>query len=133
MRPIYRHMTPSHIPLWQEFLKLHGNKYNAFEYDVCVGEGTPPVEGIPEFAKKDWLDLTKKRIDVIGFKPNCIDIIEIKPRAGLSSLGQLLSYKTLFLQTKKITLPVRLVLVTNFLTPDEKINYDLHNIFIYIL
>lgn len=126
-------MTPSHIPLWQEFLKLHGNKYNAFEYDVLVGEGTPPIEGIPEFAKKDWLDLTKKRIDVVGFRPDSIDIIEIKPRAGLSSLGQLLSYAQLFRLTRNPKLPVRLVLVTNFLTPDEKINYDRYNVFIYVL
>jgi hypothetical protein len=126
-------MLPAHVPLWQEFLKLHGNKYSAFEYDVTVGEGTPPLPDIPEFAKKDWLDLTKKRIDVIGFTPTYLDIIEVKPRAGLSALGQLLSYQTLFLKTRKTSLPIRLVLVTNFLTPDEKISYDRHNVLTYIL
>mgnify|MGYP001562809153 CR=1 FL=1 len=125
-------MSPSDIPLWQEFLRLHGKEYTAFEYDVPVGDGIPPPEDIPDFAKKDWIALTKKRIDVVGFKANDVEIFEIKPRAGLTALGQLLGYWTLYKKTHGNSFHISLTLITSMLTPDERLNYDRYNIKTYV-
>lgn len=126
-------MAPADIPLWEAFLRQYGANYDRFVYDTQVGEGTPPPPDIPEFAKKDWQDLTKKRIDAIGFKSTAVEIFEVKPRAGLTALGQLLGYKQLYTQSFPISGPITISLITSMLTPDERSVYDRYNIKTYIL
>lgn len=92
----YPHMVPEEIAIWKRFLAKYGNRFDSFRYDVHVGEG---VGRIPGYSKKDqdmFIRLTQKRIDVVAYKIGAAFIVEIKNRAGLSAIGQLIAYKRLY-------------------------------------
>lgn len=94
----YPHMTPYESQVWSRFLLLYGKNYSRFDYDLRVGPGIKPTENIPEKFLKDYIALTQKRIDAVGYKNNHASIFEVKERALLSPIGQLLGYRVLFTQ-----------------------------------
>lgn len=92
----YPHMVPEEIEIWKRFLKLHGNKFDGFKYDIHVGKGTGPIPGYSKKEQEMFIRLTQKRIDVVAHKRGNAYIIEIKSRAGLSAIGQLIAYRRLY-------------------------------------
>ncbi|MBA7572489.1 hypothetical protein ES708_14269 [subsurface metagenome] len=64
--------------------------------------------------------LSQKRIDVVGWVGDSPMIIEVKKRVGLSTLGQVLGYRVLFVKDfKHFGLPDLLV-VCAMISPDDK-------------
>lgn len=120
----YPHMLPADVALWERWLDRHGDFFSAVEYDVHVGGA---IERLPV-----WSDqlvemastLAAKRIDVVGHRPGEVWIIEVKPEAGTSAIGQLVSYRILYIEKfKPATEPV-CCLVTDNLVPDERFLLD---------
>jgi len=92
----YPHMLPNEVPIWERFLREHGKEFTSFDYDVHLGEGIePPPDVPPEIARAAKI-LTQKRVDVVGYKDDEIWIIEVKPYAGISALGQLVGYISMY-------------------------------------
>ena len=114
----YKHLLPQEIKLWREFIKIHGNYFQRFEYDVHVGQGAPIDPAMPDNWKRQVSALSKFRIDVVGYRPGEEWIIEVKPEAGSSSIGQLLSYRELYLEEYPTINKVYLAIVTNVLRHD---------------
>lgn len=97
-------MSPEDIPIWERFLDKYHAHFAGFDYDVKVGT---PVEMNPEWPpniKAMAVALTKKRIDAIGYSPGRIWIFEVKPNAGTTALGQIITYRDLFIFEKS---PIR--------------------------
>lgn len=87
------HMSPRDRALMQRFLLLHEDEFEEFHYDVLCG---PKLR--VEDEKLPWLgDLSERllslRIDVLAFNATECWLIEVKPNAGLSALGQLMAYR----------------------------------------
>ncbi len=87
------HMGPRDRGIWNQFLSEHENDFDLFHYDVLVG---PKLR--VESAELPWLgDLSEKlmclRVDVLAYTKKECWIIEVKPNAGLSALGQLMAYR----------------------------------------
>jgi hypothetical protein len=114
----YPRMSPDESILWGKFLAEHGKEYDRFDYDLRVGQGAEAQENIPENLRKDWRDLTKPRIDAVGYKGLRATIFEVKTRPTVSTLGQLLGYRTLFLTTYKQYMVDGLALVCESIGPD---------------
>lgn len=92
----YPHMMREEVEIWRAFLKKYGEKFTGFRYDVHVGEG---VGRLPKYDKKTQdmaIRLTQKRIDVVAYRGSDIFIVEIKDRAGMSAVGQLVVEKRLY-------------------------------------
>jgi hypothetical protein len=121
----YPHMLPVEIELWDWFLATHPGLYEKYEYDVHVGKGVeiPPdtPKNIAEMSKK----LTQKRIDAVGYKEGEIGIFEVKPYAGASALGQLLTYKALFIEERRPKEMIKLYVVT------DRLSWDMDRVFHY--
>ncbi len=114
----YPHLLPPDIPLWERFLAAFPERYDRIEYDVRVGQGRPaPVSFAPNIQKMA-LDLSRRRIDAIGFSPGRIDIIEITRLADLKAVGQLLAYPLLYQQTFRQTPSTHTILVAEELHTD---------------
>lgn len=114
------HMGNEDKAIWMRYLMTGGNVFAPFEYDVRVGEGiTVPVTD-SRMTHNLAYALTTKRIDVVCNLQNRIRIIEVKKRAGLGAIGQLIGYRELYLQTFSDGLPVEMLLVTDELQPDLK-------------
>ena len=92
----YKHMLPRDREIWDRFLEQHGNYFDRFDYDIRVGEGIGNIVGVSELTRKIAVSLTQKRIDATGYKDTEIWVIEIKPKAGLSAIGQVTAYEILY-------------------------------------
>jgi hypothetical protein len=124
----YPHMAPQDVPVWERFLATEAARFTGIDYDVRVGQGiTPSPETDPAIAR-DAVLLTQKRIDAVTFGPDEIWIIEVKPEASISALGQLLTYTDLFIASRKPDLPVRSVLICETIDRDMAQIFKKHNI-----
>jgi hypothetical protein len=126
-------MSPQDVEIWKRFILKYGARFDSFDYDLPVGKGEDPGEEYEPFLRKDFIDLTKKRIDAVGYKNGKPTIFEIKPRAGTTALGQLLIYQALFLQSNTQFTSVPLSVVTEFMNTEEQRIYDSHGIKQYIV
>jgi len=101
-------MSPLDLNVWRRFLLLHPTKFEGLRYDVRVGTGSAEwPEGAGEIPY-DWLILNQKRIDAVGTWQGGTAIIEVKPRASFSALGQVLAYRDLLRDKEKPKEPVTL-------------------------
>lgn len=95
----YPHLAPEDIVIWERFLERYAGAYESVDYDIRVGEGEPPLPTLePKYAAMAKA-LTQKRIDAVAYRPGEIWIFEVKPRAALSALGQIISYTELYILT----------------------------------
>ncbi len=115
---LYPHLLEDDIDLWEEFLAEYGHQYNSFDYDVRVGKGRDPGTIVNEKFRKVGIELSKRRIDVVGFRTGATDIIEITLFADLKALGQLMVYPDLYKQTFQHNEPLIPILVCREIGPD---------------
>jgi len=126
-------MMPGDVPLWQRFLTQHGEYFDSFDYDRHVGQGVDIDPAWPEEIVRAALALTQKRIDAVGYKGPEVWLFEVKPDAGLSALGQLLSYKALWERDPVNPKVTYLAIITDRLNPDEQFLFESHGIRTYIV
>lgn len=129
----YPHMFALDIAIWERFLDAYAGDFDGFDYDIKVGSGTesPPSFG-PEYVRMQQI-LSKYRIDVVGYKPNAIYIIETKPEAGTIAIGQIETYTRLYERDFKPQLPIIGMIVTNRELPDMRYLTAQKNIEYYIV
>lgn len=116
----YPHMFALDIAIWERFLDLHGSEYLGFDYDIKVGTGTPAPEGTPDNYARMQEILSKYRIDAVGYTESEIHVIEVKPEAGTTAIGQIDIYVPLYRRDFSPTRKVVGVIVTNRELPDVK-------------
>ena len=114
----YPHMFPLDVAVWERFLDQYGSEYDGFYYDVCVGKHCQTHPRWEESYRRDAEILSKLRIDVVGIKPGSIDIIEVKPKGNMSSMGQLLTYLEHYVADFAPTKPIRALLVAADIDPN---------------
>lgn len=117
-RSWYPHMAPADALIWERFIATHPDAYDWVEYDVKVGSVPDFVREHPDEAIRGQAPLYNRKIDVVGHLGAEIDIIELKPRAGLSSLGQVKGYVTLYRRDIEPSAKLNAVIITDELLPD---------------
>lgn len=129
----YPHMFPLDIAIWDRFLDLHGSEFLEFDYDIKVGSGTPPVDGLGDSYIRMQAILSKYRIDVVGYKSDSIWIIETKPEAGTVAVGQIETYTRLYEREFKPQRKIIGCIITDRELPDMKWLTDEKKIAYYIV
>jgi len=119
---LYPHLLPCDIQVWERFLSAFPDRFDRIEYDVRVGKGRPAPPEMHRVIQKAALDLSRRRIDAIGFTTNLISIIEITRLADLKAIGQLKAYPMLYTQTYNPITPLHTILVC------EEIHTDIDTI-----
>lgn len=114
----YPHLMVGDVEIWERYLDLHAKEWTGFRYDVRVGSGAEELPEAPEYLRRMALALTEKRIDVLGEKGQELWIIEVKPNAMLSAVGQVLSYQVLFEDRFPEQRKPYLMIVTDRIGPD---------------
>jgi len=112
------HMAPNDKAIWLRYLMMGGAQLAPFQYDVRVGTGVQMPSGSSPMELNIAHALTTKRIDALCHVDGKVRIIEVKQRAGLSAIGQLIGYGQLFVKTFPQSPPYELWLVTDQLQPD---------------
>jgi hypothetical protein len=111
----YPHLLPDDVPVWERFLDTYLPTYNTIDYDVRVCPGYDPGPDWPENYRKMCWHLSCRRIDAVAFLTDRIFIIEITTSAGLTAIGQLTTYPTLYKNTYHPDLPCYPMLVAESL------------------
>jgi hypothetical protein len=104
--------------LMRDFIKAHGQEYDRIAFSVRIGEGIAPnpdhMPGVQEMTRFN----SRMRIDMLGWKGNQADIIEVKERVLASVLGQLIAYRQMFLEENPGAHDPRLIVVGRTSTTD---------------
>lgn len=95
-RPWYPHMMPEDKAVWERFLEKNPDFYERCAYDVRVGKVPEFVTSDPENDIASMEALYKKKIDVLAESDGVLDLIELKPVCGMSTIGQVKGYTHFF-------------------------------------
>ena len=114
----YPHMMPADVAIWERFIEKYPEEYESVEYDVKVGTVPDFVKEHPETAMQDEAALYQRKIDVVGHNGPILDIIELKPNAGMSTIGQVKGYVALYKRDIGGTKTPKGKIITDRIDPD---------------
>lgn len=109
----YPNMREAETLIWERFLLANPEAYDEVAYNVKVGEGADIPDGTDEKIADGFKQLTQHKIDVVGFKNEKVDIIELKAGSNTSAVGQILKYEKLFKKTYGNDFDLGLVIITD--------------------
>lgn len=116
----YDHMGPLDAAIWDRFVRKLPLAYDDVQYDVPVGQ-------TPDFAKEPVVSggasmerVYKRKIDVVGYILDRRDVIEVKPKCTMSTIGQVLGYKHLLMQEVPFDGITQCVIVTEQVDTDAQ-------------
>lgn len=116
----YTHMSVADRAIWERYVAKFPNAYKSVQYDFRVGD-PPPFNPLGnDGADLNQDALYRLRIDVVGSTGTSIDIIELKPNAGPSTIGQVKGYKTLYVRDEQPTRQVGMLIITDKIQPNMK-------------
>lgn len=118
-RRFYPHMAGEEIEIWARFVDKFPDRFETVDYDFRVGEGIGIHAGEDENYARMAKMLSQKRIDVVGWVGDSPTIIEVKKRVGLSTVGQVLGYASLFAKEFKHFPSPSLMVVCAMISPDD--------------
>lgn len=113
----YPHMREVDMPLWNRFLELYGSEFRGFAYDVRVGPPSGAAAGYDSQTQAVFAALTQLRIDAVGERDSELTLFEVKPYAGIGTVGQLIGYRDLYVAQFAPAGRVSLGVVTDRFTP----------------
>lgn len=116
----YPHMFKLDIAIWERFLARFGDLYLGFHYDGKVGSGVADKSALKEPYTTMAHNLSRFRIDAIGLQSGLIEVLEVKPRASISAIGQVQSYVQLLREEHSTALPIIGAIVTDQEMPDMR-------------
>lgn len=129
----YAHLGKHEERIWDLYVDEFGLPAGRISYDVRLGGGAPLNHEWPEWMKAMVKALSQKRVDVIAEERFRVTIFEIKRRAGLSCLGQLLGYEALKFKQDGGWKPVKLVAVCEDIEPDMLDTFEFYKVEVVIV
>jgi len=127
------HMLKPDIPVWYRFLILYGEPFRKLYYDCLLGGETYTPEQLKDPMQRMAQSLSGKRADAIAELDDELWIIEVSSDPGLRSLGQLQTYRVLWLRDPIIRKPERLVLVCETIEKDLLDAASTYGLTIYVV
>lgn len=112
------HMLKPDIPVWYRFLPIYGGDIINLYYDVTLGGPYYTPEELKDPLKKMWYQNLAKRADAVAELDDEVWIIEVTADPGLRAIGQLQSYRALWMRDPKIMKPEKMVLVSSTIEKD---------------
>ena len=116
----YPHLAAKEVVLWDRFIKNFPDYAEEADYDVTCGEKDVLASDVPEYSRKDWEYLRSWKIDVVVIKGGGLYVIEVRPRAGLGAIGEILSKATMFQEEHPEIPEVEPVLITDEERPNVR-------------
>ncbi len=116
----FPHLLPGEVRVWRRFLEQFETMWETFEYDVHVGQGSLAQVDPANRFQQNYSWVTKKRIDVVGWNGKKATIFEVRARASLPLMGQLIGYKELWMRANPDADPPALMMVCSECPPDDR-------------
>ncbi len=127
------HMLQTDIPVWYRFLAVYGHLFKALYYDCFVGGQWHTEEELRDPMTRMWWANTAKRLDALAELEDEIWIIEVTREPGLRAVGQLQSYRVLYLEDPKFVKIEKMVLVLERVDRDVIASAAAYGIACYVM
>ena len=121
------------VAIWERFISARPDFWETVDYDLAIGTGAPIAPGTEENMARDKKILTQYKIDVVGYRGNAVDIVELKPNAGASAIGQVKSYETLYKNYINPDAKTRAIIITDTARADVALLAYKMGVVIYIV
>ena len=89
-------MQVREILIWKNWLYLNSTRFDAYSYNVRIGDGVDPGPSYPDSSRRMWIANSMKRVDVVATKLGHVTLIEVEENPGMTAFGQLVGYQTLW-------------------------------------
>ena len=96
--PRLNHLVPEEQILARRFMVLNPIDAVDWTFDLHLGEGMTPDSAWPSWLRSMAKSLTQRRVDLVCFVAGVPWIIELKQRANIHAIGQLLVYQNLYIK-----------------------------------
>ena len=116
--PTYPHFLAADTDVWTRYLRNPIVPIKEVWYDVHVGGAVQLLPDADEMDRRIAAGVTRKRIDVVAKIGAGFWIIEVKPVAGMTAIGQIIIYTRLFLQEFQVTGEVFPVIIVDEVDQD---------------
>lgn len=120
LRGSYPHMSRRDTPLWERYLRLYAHQWFGFAYDVALGGLDVQADDVSAEERKGWAYSTAEKIDVVANRGDEHWLIEVKPNARASAVGQVLCYLLLANREPWTSLPLVPCVLTDNMSPDVR-------------
>lgn len=107
----YAHMWLKDYATWTAFLRSERCRFEEVWYDVHVGRLMGVPRGSTAYLQRVAEGVSLKRIDVVGRIGRDLYIIEVKPEANMKGIGQVVTYRELFVKEFEVEGAVRGMMV----------------------
>lgn len=114
----YPHMGPEDAAIWVRFIKAFPDAYDECQYDVKVGKIPDMVLESPDPAIRGQAPLYQRKIDVVGWRDGKPEVIELKPAASASAIGQVSGYSYLYARDINDGVKPAALIITDRLLPE---------------
>lgn len=98
LRRFYPERTDRESTIIRDYLLAHGTAFDRFAFSVRVGVGQIPDPTHLEGVQQNTIFSSKKRIDMIAWTGSQAHLHEFKERVSPAVLGQLQTYRHLWLE-----------------------------------
>lgn len=109
LKRFYPEKTDRESGVIRDYLLRHGAEFDRFAFSVRVGQGQPPDPTHLAGVQASTVRSTRKRIDMLAWTGDRAHIHEFKDRLGPGVLGQLQTYRHLWLEENPGAADPRLV------------------------
>lgn len=127
------HMLKEDVPVWYDFLSKWGHLFSSLYYDCLLGGPEYTEKQLEDPMIRMWRQNNSKRADAVVELENEVWIIEVAFDPGLRALGQLNTYRILWMEDPKILKPEKPVLVSRTIDKDLALSASSYGIQIYIV
>ncbi len=122
--PSYPHFLAADIDVWSRYLSDPIVPIKEVWYDVHVGQSIVLPVGSSDMDRRISSGVSRKRIDVVAHVGGGFWIIEVKPVAGLTAIGQIIIYTRLFVREFPVAGEVFPVIIADEVDPDVRSEID---------
>jgi len=129
----YPHLLPEETRVWRKFLGIHEERFDRFDYDVHISEGTRPDAPPGDRYADNYKRLSQKRIDAVGWIGTKPMIFEVRPFASFRLFGQIKGYEWYWMKRHPEKEPPSLALVCEFMPNEDRQIFHAHDIHVFIV
>jgi hypothetical protein len=96
-RAVDTQSTPEEGAIARDIVQRCAATYDDFRFQVHVGDGQQLLGDYTDAVKRQWFTATMKRVDVVGYVGESVDLIECKLHVDGAAVRQLVEYQRLWI------------------------------------
>lgn len=128
----YPERTDAESAVIRDYLNAHGTEFAKLGFSIRVGQALKPDPTHLIGVQRSTIYSTRKRIDFVGINGELHTLVEAKQRIQPAAIGQILTYRKLYLEDHPDVHNVRMILIGRYSDDDTVNSATAHGIHVLI-